>query len=320
VRRGSSAQGQHAGARRELSAGRAAGPLRKGLAGGRAGGGAPLARRRAVAGDRRHDTGGGERGGGHAGRSLPRAGDRRHVRQHPVGGGGGSPKWYQLAGGGTSALDVGAPIGSDVYSPVDGTVVAIRPFVVEGKTYGSEIDVQPQNAPSVVVAVTQLASAPALAVGSAVVGGATGYLMDLGVPEHAARTYSDQIKQGGVFVSVHEPPKVDAVTIRSLFEKSNGRATGYDLSDMTASPSVTGSTHDAPDGTNSRLGANRPFVPDRSVSDLTAPPSAGVMRGSNAPTREALGDVNTIPRSAGATVDTPGSPAVITEDDEDTFV
>ena len=82
------------------------------------------------------------------------------------GGGGGSPKWYSLGGGDTSALDVGAPIGSDVYSPVDGTVVAIRPFVVEGRTYGSEIDIQPQTAPSVVVALTQLVSDPALTVGA----------------------------------------------------------------------------------------------------------------------------------------------------------
>jgi hypothetical protein len=104
------------------------------------------------------------------------------------GGGGGSPKWYQLAGGGTSALDVGAPIGSDVYSPVDGTVVAIRPFVVEGRTYGSEIDVQPQNAPSVVVAVTQLVADPALAVGTAVVSGATklGRVADLATIEQQA--------------------------------------------------------------------------------------------------------------------------------------
>jgi hypothetical protein len=89
------------------------------------------------------------------------------------GGGGGAPKWYQLAGGGTSALDVGAPIGSDVYSPVDGTVVAIRPFVVMGQTHGSEIDIQPQNAPSVIVAVTQLVADPALTVGTPVVSGAT---------------------------------------------------------------------------------------------------------------------------------------------------
>jgi len=104
------------------------------------------------------------------------------------GGGGGSPKWYQLAGGGTSALDVGAPIGSDVYSPVDGTVVAMRPFVVMGKTYGSEIDIQPQNAPSVVVAVTQLVADPALAVGTPVVSGATklGRVADLATVEQQA--------------------------------------------------------------------------------------------------------------------------------------
>ena len=104
------------------------------------------------------------------------------------GGGGGSPRWYQLSGGGTSAIDVGAAVGSDVYSPVDGTVVAIRPFVVEGKTYGSEIDIQPQTAPSVVVAVTQLVSDPALTVGTAVVSGATklGRVADLAAVEQQA--------------------------------------------------------------------------------------------------------------------------------------
>ena len=104
------------------------------------------------------------------------------------GGRGGSPKWYQLSGGGTSALDVGAPIGSDVYAPVDGTVVAIRPFVVEGKTYGSEIDIQPQTAPSLVVAVTQLVADPALRVGTPVVSGATklGRVADLATVEHQA--------------------------------------------------------------------------------------------------------------------------------------
>ena len=104
------------------------------------------------------------------------------------GGGGGSPRWYQLAGGGTSALDVGAPIGSDVYSPVDGTVVAIKPFVVEGKAHGSEIDIQPQTAPSLVVAVTQLVADPALTVGTSVVSGATklGRVADLAVVEQQA--------------------------------------------------------------------------------------------------------------------------------------
>jgi hypothetical protein len=104
------------------------------------------------------------------------------------GGGGGSPKWYQLAGGGSSALDIGAPIGSDVYSPVDGTVVAIKPFILEGKAYGSEIDIQPQNAPSVVVGVTQLVADPALNVGTPVVSGATklGRVADLATVEKQA--------------------------------------------------------------------------------------------------------------------------------------
>jgi hypothetical protein len=104
------------------------------------------------------------------------------------GGGGGAPRWYQLGGGGTSAIDVGAPVGSDVYAPVDGTVVAIKPFVVEGRRYGSEIDIQPQTAPSLMVAVTQLVADPALTVGTAVVSGATklGRVADLAVVERQA--------------------------------------------------------------------------------------------------------------------------------------
>jgi hypothetical protein len=104
------------------------------------------------------------------------------------GGGGGSPRWYQLSGGGTSAIDVGAAVGSDVYSPVDGTVAAIRPFVVEGKRYGSQIDIAPQTAPSLLVTVTQLVADPALTVGTAVVSGATklGRVADLAAIERQA--------------------------------------------------------------------------------------------------------------------------------------
>ena len=46
------------------------------------------------------------------------------------GGGGGHPLWYQLDGGSTSALDVGASPGTDVYAPVDGTVVGVSPYVL----------------------------------------------------------------------------------------------------------------------------------------------------------------------------------------------
>jgi hypothetical protein len=118
------------------------------------------------------------------------------------GGGGGSPRWYELAGGGTSSLDVGAAAGTDVYAPVDGIVAAIRPFIVEGKQYGAEIDIQPQNSPSLVVAVTQLAADPALTVGSAVVSGATkiGTVVDLAsVEQQALAQYTND---GGNHVAI----------------------------------------------------------------------------------------------------------------------
>ena len=79
------------------------------------------------------------------------------------------PVWYQLEGGpGTEVLDVGAAPGTDVYSPVDGTVVSISDFVVDGKAYGSRIDVRPSAAPALIVTLSHLEPDPSLAVGSPV--------------------------------------------------------------------------------------------------------------------------------------------------------
>ncbi len=118
------------------------------------------------------------------------------------GGGGGSPAWYQLGGGGTSALDVGASAGTDVYAPADGTVVAIKPFIVEGKRYGSEIDISPLTAPSLLVTVTQILADPSLSVGSPVVSGATklGRVVDLAAIERQA--LSRYTNDGGNHVTV----------------------------------------------------------------------------------------------------------------------
>jgi hypothetical protein len=104
------------------------------------------------------------------------------------GGGGGHPVWYRLDGGSTTALDVGATPGTDVYAPVDGTIVGVTPFVVAGRRFGSRVDIQPQNAPSVVVSLTQLRSDPALTVGDSVVSGRTkiGAVVDLSRVEHQA--------------------------------------------------------------------------------------------------------------------------------------
>ncbi|MDQ2980837.1 MAG: hypothetical protein M3R26_00735, partial [Actinomycetota bacterium] len=83
-------------------------------------------------------------------------------------------RYYQLSGGGgpaTAALNVGAAPGTDVYSPVDGTVVALTPLIVNGKSFGAEIEIQPSAAPSLIVSLTRLRLDPALTVGSAVAAG-----------------------------------------------------------------------------------------------------------------------------------------------------
>ena len=104
------------------------------------------------------------------------------------GGGGGSPTWYRLSSGPTTALDVGAAPGTDVYAPVDGTIIGITPYVVAGHRYGSRVDIQPQSAPSLIVSLTQLKADPSLAVGVNVVSGATriGLVVDLSRVERQA--------------------------------------------------------------------------------------------------------------------------------------
>jgi murein DD-endopeptidase MepM/ murein hydrolase activator NlpD len=95
---------------------------------------------------------------------------KRIVRRF-FGGGGRGIRYYQLGGQGgpsTGVLNVGAPSGTDVYSPVDGTVLGVTRHVVSGRKYGVRIDIQPTDAPSVVVSITHLRADPALDVGDAV--------------------------------------------------------------------------------------------------------------------------------------------------------
>ena len=104
------------------------------------------------------------------------------------GGGHGSFVYYQLNGGETAVLDVGAAPGTDVYAPVDGTIVGISDFVLNGQPYGSQIDIQPTAAPSLVVSMTRLAADPGLTVGSAIAASTTkvGRVLDLSVVERQA--------------------------------------------------------------------------------------------------------------------------------------
>ncbi|MFN2627053.1 MAG: hypothetical protein ABR569_00260 [Gaiellaceae bacterium] len=107
------------------------------------------------------------------------------------GGGGGGPTWYQLGGEdgpANSALDVGAAPATDVYSPVDGTIVGITPFKISGHAYGVRLDIQPQMAPSVVVSLTHLRADPSITVGSTVIAGVSkiGSVVDLARVESQA--------------------------------------------------------------------------------------------------------------------------------------
>jgi hypothetical protein len=108
------------------------------------------------------------------------------------GGGGDGVTWYQLGGSGAvnSALDVGAATGTDVYAPVDGTIVGITRYVVNGDSrhYGVRIDVQPQTSPSVVVSLTHLRADPSITVGSKVIAGVSkvGNIVDLSSVERQA--------------------------------------------------------------------------------------------------------------------------------------
>jgi hypothetical protein len=81
----------------------------------------------------------------------------------------------------TGSVDVGAVAGTDVYSPVDGKVVSIRPYVIDGHAYGSVIEIQPTSTPADVVTLTNLATAKGIVVGSTVSAATTrlGSVVDL---------------------------------------------------------------------------------------------------------------------------------------------
>jgi murein DD-endopeptidase MepM/ murein hydrolase activator NlpD len=93
---------------------------------------------------------------------------------HRVFGGGGRPGWYQLGGGegaSTGAVDIGAAAGTDVYSPLDGTVAGVHPYVINGRRLGNVLEIQPEASPDTVVAVSHLEVDPSLAVGTPVTTG-----------------------------------------------------------------------------------------------------------------------------------------------------
>jgi hypothetical protein len=125
------------------------------------------------------------------------------------GGGGGDLVWYQLPGGKgspTGALDVGAAPGTDVFSPVDGTVVGLTDYIVNNRTLGVRVDIRPVSAPSVLVSLTRLRPDPALSVGSSVLAATSrlGTVLDFsGVERQALARYT---RDAGNHVSLQVRP------------------------------------------------------------------------------------------------------------------
>ena len=119
------------------------------------------------------------------------AGILRRLRDRLFGEDVSALRYYLLEGGvgaKTGGMDVGAPPGTDVYAPVDGTVIAISDRILDGKRAGVRIDVQPAGNPSLVVSLTNLTPDPALTVGSTVAAARTkiGRVIDLTKVERAA--------------------------------------------------------------------------------------------------------------------------------------
>jgi hypothetical protein len=114
--------------------------------------------------------------------------------------------WYQLSGGPLRTLDVGAVSGTDVYSPIDGTVVAIRDEVVSGTTVGSEIELRPSSAPSLVVSIENVQPDPALSVGANVAAGSSKLGTVTDIKRYEAQALAKYGADGGNNVAIQVFP------------------------------------------------------------------------------------------------------------------
>jgi hypothetical protein len=95
--------------------------------------------------------------------------------------------------------------GTDVYSPVDGTVVAIRDHRVSGKVVGAEIELRPTSAPSLVVTLENVRPDEVLTVGANVAVGASklGTVADISRYERQALARYGADGGNNVSIQVH---------------------------------------------------------------------------------------------------------------------
>ena len=131
------------------------------------------------------------------------------------GGGTEQPVRYYLIDGGTGpqtgGVDIGAPVGTNVYAPVDGTILAINPVVISGERVGHRVDIQPTTAPALVVTVTNIdVSSQPLAVGQRLTASRSllGRLIDVSGVQTAALAQFTQDKGHHVHIEVVQAANV----------------------------------------------------------------------------------------------------------------
>ncbi len=137
------------------------------------------------------------------------AGLLERVKDKIFGGEASEGLRYYLIGGGvgaqTGGLDIGAPAGTNVYAPVDGTVLAVNDVIVSGEHFGHRIDLSPTTGPGLVAIVTNLDVDPNLTVGAPVVASETrlGQVLDLSEVEQASLARFTQDRGQHVHLEVH---------------------------------------------------------------------------------------------------------------------
>ena len=128
---------------------------------------------------------------------------------HSISGSSGSGlNYYELSGGtgtGNGALDIGAAPGTDVYAPVDGKVVQVGPYVVNGRARGVRVDIRPDTDATVIVSMTRIAGDPTLKIGSTVQASRTrvGSIIDLSKLEKQKLAQYTQDAGNHVTIEVH---------------------------------------------------------------------------------------------------------------------